>query len=244
MPSAEHEQTPIETRAFLRPREIQELNAELSHLKNSLQHSQMPGTQISGRQANIIREGIKKLEKRLENTPPDHLPGPVKDRIHARIGALEQKIQEGMPTDMEMRRNPTGAVDKHMRWERRNKKAILEWKNLQLALHGSKIPIEESSALCNVERLRPFGGSGELDATHSQIQGKDFYDMSQTWNSDHPKAACWDEIFGDPSDPRVQALVSEVNEQREARAALEEEMDRMRREIAEHRAREEKNGRG
>ena len=67
-----------------------------------------------------------------------------------------------------MRKAPPGAVDKHMKWERRNKLKILEWKNLQLRLtHG-----EESEAAV-LERHRPVGSSLSMD--NAFIPGKMFF---------------------------------------------------------------------
>lgn len=79
----------------------------------------------------------------------------------------------GMCSQEEMRFNPNtgglgvGAVGKHMKWERRNKQKILEWKNLQLRLH----PGEQDAA--NLERHRPTRSTLNMDTT--QIPRKQFF---------------------------------------------------------------------
>ena len=88
---------------------------------------------------------------------------------------LREKWLSGMPTQAEMRRNPSGAVDKHRAWEKRSKVNVLEWKNLRRRLHASGIShhgLADESDISNVEMYRPQGGSGELNMHGEQISGK------------------------------------------------------------------------
>ena len=85
----------------------------------------------------------------------------------ARSKTLLDQILTGMPSQEEMRKAPPGAVDKHMGWEKRNKPAIMEWKNLQLRLR----PGEREAA--NLERHRP--ASSTLNMDNAVVQGKAIY---------------------------------------------------------------------
>jgi len=232
MPSAEHEQQPIrfKTPNFMRPLELQETRAELTSLQRALEDSRMPSSRIKGKGLEAVRQGIARLQKQLQDHAPpkaSDIPGEKRDRMVTRAKYLESKIREGMPTDREMRRNPTGATDKHIRWERKNKRNILEWKNLQLAIAGDEVPVDLATDMCNVERLRPVETNGELSMHNEQIRGREFYDMSSTWNSPDPNAACYEEIF-ENEDPEKQALIAQVQREREERNALMAEVDEMR----------------
>lgn len=82
---------------------------------------------------------------------------------------------EGIPTQAEMRRNPSGAVDKHQNWQYRNKQRMAEWKNIRLRLHASgalENVRPDATDVANFEQFRPSGGPGELNMHNEQIQGK------------------------------------------------------------------------
>jgi hypothetical protein len=69
-----------------------------------------------------------------------------------------------------MRRNPPGAVDMHMKWERGNKAKIIEWKNIKRMLE----PTNDEKDYTNVEMLRSSGMSPETAASfmiNGQIPG-------------------------------------------------------------------------
>jgi hypothetical protein len=103
----------------------------------------------AGKQRLVSR--IRHIEDSLEkNSPPDQLPGEIKDALYSRKLELEAKIAESMPSHEVMRRNPAGAVDWHIKWEKDNKERILEWKNIQRSLN----PDDDSKDLANVEMLR------------------------------------------------------------------------------------------
>jgi hypothetical protein len=111
------------------------------------------------------------IEKSLEESaPPEQLPAQTKDALYARQKVLEEQIREGMPPAEVMRRNPAGAVDWHVKWERTQKNAILEWKNIVRMLS----PGDDSKDLANVERLRPSmlqRGGPSTFAADAQITG-------------------------------------------------------------------------
>jgi hypothetical protein len=75
-----------------------------------------------------------------------------------------------MPTQEVMRRNPVGAVDKHIKWEQANKEAIRTWKNVCRVIE----PENDEKDYTNVERLRKTGITHDMAATmmlDAQIPG-------------------------------------------------------------------------
>ena len=100
---------------------------------------------------------------RLRKTATEQFPKPPESaeeegRMQGRSQELLNHIvSDGMLSQAEMRACPPGAPDQHLSWERRNKAAILEWKNLQLRLK----PGEREAA--NLERHRPTASRMNLD---------------------------------------------------------------------------------
>ncbi|MGI9405868.1 MAG: hypothetical protein ACR2O4_05815, partial [Hyphomicrobiaceae bacterium] len=66
-----------------------------------------------------------------------------------------------------------GAVDKHRLWEKRNKKKLSEWKNIELRLHQNGFgELPDATDLVNFERYRPSGGSQQVNMDNAQIPGR------------------------------------------------------------------------
>lgn len=111
------------------------------------------------------------LEEQLETYgPPTDINGETKDAIYARAKELEADIKEGMPSAEVMRRNPPGAVDMHMRWEKAKKDKIIEWKNIRRLLE----PDNDEKDYTNVEMLRSAGITRDMAASYmmeAQIPG-------------------------------------------------------------------------
>jgi hypothetical protein len=137
--------------------EIEAMESMLPHLKNSQDKGQ-------------VTQRIRRLKTTLESQSPAPLAGSAKDKIAARAKALEEKITAGMLSKEEMRKNPAGAVGQHMRWEKANKPAIMEWKNAMQMLE----PDSNDPDLSNLERLRPEGQRDRFRAD-AQITGKMSY---------------------------------------------------------------------
>lgn len=112
------------------------------------------------------------LESELEaDSPPDQLPGDVKDITINRERQLAEFISSGMQAEEEMRRNPAGAVARYNAWQRRTKDAINEWKNIRILNN----PESDDPDLANVEILRPRMASPGQAATFmsdAQIPGQ------------------------------------------------------------------------
>lgn len=101
---------------------------------------------------NNLRSRRKRVKKELENSsPPTDLTGEQKDALYKLEKEKAEEIQEGMLPWEDMTRNPVGAVDHNLRWQRAKKAAILTWKNIRRMLN----PDSEDKDLANMELLRP-----------------------------------------------------------------------------------------
>jgi hypothetical protein len=140
----------------------------------------------AGKQRLVSR--VRHIEDSLEkNSPPSQLPGETKDALYSRKLELEKDIAENMPSHEVMRRNPAGAVDWHLKWEKENKARILEWKNIQRTLN----PDDDSKDLANVEMLRPSmmqRGPQSSFMADAQISGHVSYN--------HIEDKLWSDTFG------------------------------------------------
>ena len=124
-----------------------------------------------------MRRQLRALNAQLVSQSPKAYKSDEVDKAVAREKVLREQFTEGMLTQAEMRKTPTGAVDKHIAWERRNKEAILEWKNIRLRLQesGGIDGMTDARDVANIERYRPVGGSGELPMHNPLIAGKDIH---------------------------------------------------------------------
>jgi hypothetical protein len=149
------------TTPLMRPDQLQRAREEIKGLEDKLRN---PLIQDKGQVQKQLVNAKRLTEMQTPRPPEDSAE---EGRMVNRSNELLGKILEGMPSQEEMRKAPPGAVDKHLRWERKNKTSILEWKNLQLRLR----PGEGEAA--NLERHRPTTSSLNMDS--AQIQGKQFY---------------------------------------------------------------------
>lgn len=167
------------TKSYLRPRQVDEMAEEITRLERMIS---VPSTDL-GR---VVQKGVDlgAATRRLKSLKRDYdsqVALPYKqnevDLAARRRTTLLEQITAGMPTGAEMRRNPAGAVDKHRAWERRNKRRIAEWKNIELRLHasGGDGRLRDETDVANLERFRPTGGSGEMNMHNEQIPGKSVY---------------------------------------------------------------------
>jgi hypothetical protein len=154
-------QTVFDTKPLLRPDQLERAKEEISTLEAKLKN---PLIQDKGQVQKQLVNARRLTEQQTPVPPQD---SEEEGRMVRRSKELLGKILEGMPSQEEMRKAPPGAVDKHLRWERRNKQSILEWKNLQLRLR----PGEGEAA--NLERFRPTTSTLNMDS--AQIQGKQFF---------------------------------------------------------------------
>ena len=153
--------TAFDTKPLLRPQQVEEMKAEVASAEAKLSN---PAILDKGE----ARKQLIRTRASLESqTPKPPVDAAEEGRMVTRSRQLLDQILAGMPSQEEMRKAPPGAVDKHMGWEKRNKPAILEWKNLQLRLR-----LGEREA-ANLERHRPVSSTLSMD--NAVVQGKNFY---------------------------------------------------------------------
>lgn len=169
---------------YLKHSEIESREEELVLIDDQKKVGPWVGMTDEGRRTLVKRETAIKKELRLGRAP--ELEGDTKDALYTRLKNLETTIKDGMPPMEVMRRNPAGAVDWHMKWEKSNKNLILERKNILRALN----PGNTDKDLTNVEMLRPvLGNSGDASVmVGAQIPGKFGYHNVSKEN--------WDKTFG------------------------------------------------
>jgi len=124
---------------------------------------------LQGVDVGALGKQLRGLRKMIDTQSPTSYKDDKKDEARKRQKYLEEQIVRGMCTSEEMRKNPPGAVGKHQRWEKKQKKHILEWKNIKLRLNVG----DSDPDLANVERLRPTGSS--MNMHNAQITGQEFH---------------------------------------------------------------------
>jgi len=150
---------------LLRPQQVEELKLEKNRIEDALRD---PRARLEDRQGAI--RTVKGIDRQLATQVPKPFEGSTLDKAVERESNLREELTQGMLTQEEMRRNPPGAVGRHMAWEKKNKKRILEWKELRLRLnHDSNDP-----DIANLERFRPSTG-GTLNLDNAQIPAKTRY---------------------------------------------------------------------
>lgn len=160
-----------------------------------------------------VRDAIGRLNNmEREHGVPDFTPA-ERDKASKRVKELEEQIKEGMLSHEEMRRNPPGAVDQNVWWERRNKKKIALWRDLNMALHKG-IPADQAQSLTSVERLRPR--TSRLNMDNAQIPAvRAFSFPSELYQQNY------DSIFK-PKAPEEPTPLDEPEEQTAQEALLED----------------------
>ena len=162
------------TKPLLRPDQLAEMEDEKRRLQSVLD---APPYIASGVDRVEVGRQLRNLKKQLETQTPRPYEGGEKDAAVKRETELREEFTRGMPTQAEMRRSPAGAVDKHTQWERRNKAAILEWKNIRRRLFMGGDLSESAGEVdhANIEMYRPRSASHELDMYGEQIVGREYY---------------------------------------------------------------------
>jgi len=165
--------TELSTANLLHPRQVTELKESKERLGGMLSAPPYIRDQLADGGAGVQKQ-IKGIDKMLEQAPvpipPDQIDTAVKTEAELREGWLE-----GMPTQAEMRRNPPGATDKNMAWQKNTKTKVAQWKNIRRRLHASGISehrLADEGDVSNIEMFRPRGGSGEMNMDNAQIEGK------------------------------------------------------------------------
>ncbi len=146
---------------LLRPQQREEMEQDKKSLTHALHNPEIKD------KGQVVRQ-LRKLERQLETQTPKPFAANEIDSAVKQEHELREKILRGMPSQEEMRKSPPGAVGKHMEWEKRTKKDLLKWKEIQLRLnHDSGDP-----DVANFERYRPKASSLNMD--NAYIPGKQY----------------------------------------------------------------------
>ncbi len=152
----------VKATRWLRKKERESKEEERDRIKAQLAYTG-PGAGSADQKANAAK-WMHHLEEDLEdNSPPELTTGEERDAVAKRIKELDAFIVEGMPTLEDQRRNPPGAVDRHMQWESRVKTSILERHNLLIAQQRDNT----AQDFANVEMIRPRGTTSGVLASSS-----------------------------------------------------------------------------
>ena len=154
---------------YLKARDVNGANEELRHIESQLSPNNFARQAMSPEGLKHLAERRTFLQDKLENHAAPELTGEARDALSRRLGDIEARIKVGMPTHEDMRRNPAGAVDQHRRWERLNKSAVLERRNILIALN----PGDDSKDLTNIDMIRPHAANvgAATFAVDAQIPG-------------------------------------------------------------------------
>lgn len=158
---------------YFRPDQIDETTQEVDRLAGMLNAPPHIGNQVSNRQE--LARSLSNLRKSLTRHSPPPYRGEEVDRARSRVQQLQNEMLAGMPTHEEMRVGGVGMADKLIKWEKRNKKNAIEWKNLQTRLHVTECEggrIDRVKDLGNLDRFRPWG---KADATDAQIKPTEYH---------------------------------------------------------------------
>jgi hypothetical protein len=177
---------------IFRPWEADEIRNNKASLRKALESPHVEDK-------SAVRAAINRLsDMETEHAVPQLSPE-QRDKASKRVKELEGQIQEGMLSHEEMRRNPPGAVDQNVWWERRNKQRIRTWRNLNLALHAG-IPADQAQSLTSLERLRPR--TSRLNMDGAQIPST----RTMSFPSEQFKEN-WPAIFAPKEEPELEASV-------------------------------------
>jgi hypothetical protein len=176
MPQLSVEPKPV---GYLRESQLKDLKDDRKYL---VAQAKDPNIQERG----DVLKAIKRLDHQVATQTAPILSPEGRDQIEKERRELEAYIQDGMPSHEEMRKNPHGAVGKHIRHQKLKLQAELRWKDVMRMLH----PGNDDPDLCSVERIRPT--TSTLGMHDAQIPGKQFHFAP---NTDEYREQ-WDKIFG------------------------------------------------
>lgn len=147
---------------LLRPDQVLEMEDERDTLQRKLNN---PNVQDKA----VVSEQLRRLKNQLDTQRPTPYADHEIDAAVRLEAELRGKWMQGMLSQEEMRKCPPGAADKHRAWEKRNKKLIGQWQNLQRRLTAGSDDMEAAS----IERFRPVASSMNMDG--ALIPGKQFF---------------------------------------------------------------------
>jgi hypothetical protein len=166
----------------MRPSQVSEYQHDLKVAEEQLKD---PRTQDRG----AARKRINDLRRDFETQAPRPITdGALKNKLWAEAKALAEQFRVGMLSAEEMRKNPSGSVDKHLKWERANKKNIIRYKKIMSVLNADHSPAHTwDRDAANIEKFRPASTMDRL-RTDAQISGHMSYGNIAEEN--------WAQVFG------------------------------------------------
>lgn len=172
---------------LLRPDQMTEYTQDIESTKRQLEN---PNVQDKG----AARKRLHSLTQQMQAQAPVAITdGRLKDKLAEEGKQLLSEITVGMLSQEEMRKNPPGSVDKHLKWERINKAKIKRWKKIQLLLGADQSrPHTWDRDAANLEAYRPQGASDRM-RLDAQIGGVMSYgnipaeNWQQTFGSVNPQ---------------------------------------------------------
>ncbi len=193
---------------ILRPAQMAEHYNDLQVAKNDLEN---PKVQDKG----AVRQRVNNLQRQYESQAPRAITdGATKDALAKEAATLLDQILPGMLSKEEMRKNPAGSVDLHLRWERANKAKIKRWKKLQCVLNADNSdPHTWDRDAANLERYRPDGPQDKFRAD-AQITGKMTYGnvpeekWAQTFGKVNPETSALEQAKRVADEDRLAAEAS------------------------------------
>jgi hypothetical protein len=151
------------TTNLMKPNQVQEAKEELAHIDATLNAPPHVRARISDPRA--MQKRRRALREQLDRYTPRPYARSELDAAIKEFNRLADEIHRDMPSSAEMRRNPAGAVGKHMSWEKRNETNIPCYKHIGLRLLATgAVPdsLKHGGDITNVERLRPLDTPNDL----------------------------------------------------------------------------------
>lgn len=156
--------TEISGKTYLSPEQRSSLRREINQLewaingKSMMDGADTGGIRVGGHapEPELARENQARLETMLHEGTPPETSDVEKNYLYREMKGLEAKIQDGMPTDKQMREASAANVDHHIAWEHHNISNILKWKQIRRILD----PENDQGSFLNIEVLRPIHKDG------------------------------------------------------------------------------------
>lgn len=189
-------------------------SAEIADNKEKLQKA-LESPHVEDKSA--VRDAHKRLTAmEKEHGVPDLSPA-ERDAAKKEVKELVEKIRVGMLSAEEMRRNPPGAVDQNVWWERKNKWNINRLRALQTALHKG-IPADQARSLLDLDQYRPR--TSRLNMDNAQIPpARSFSFPSEEYSRE---GGGYDRIFGAKGEEPAEGGLEDINEAEEVEESLVE----------------------
>ena len=156
-------QTVFPKTALYRPDQVDRVQGDIKSLEAKLQNKHIEDKGEVQRQLRKVRHDYESQVPVAPSSPDEE------GRMVKRSKELLSQITQGMLSMEEMRKAPSGSVDKHLSWEKRNKTRIAEWKHIMLRLTAGSGDRDAA----NLEKHRPTVSTMNMDS--ALIPGQRFY---------------------------------------------------------------------